>query len=90
MLFRSENRFYLDDVELPTLNHFATQGASGGVVSIINVDFVKEVNFYVAFFIFNEVVKVKRSVNKLQPFFYICKKCLFYNFKSFYHPMKQR
>ncbi len=43
-----------------------------------------------AFFIFNEVVKVKRSVNKLQPFFYICKKCLFYNFKSFYHPMKQR
>ena len=23
----SENRFYLDDVELPNLNHFATQGA---------------------------------------------------------------
>ena len=42
----SENRFYLDDVELPNLNHFATQGSSGGVVSIVNVDFVKEVNFY--------------------------------------------
>lgn len=42
----SENRFYLDDVELPNLNHFATQGASGGVVSIVNIDFVKEVNFY--------------------------------------------
>ena len=42
----SENRFYLDDVELPNLNHFATQGASGGAVSIVNIDFVKEVNFY--------------------------------------------
>lgn len=42
----AENRFYLDGVELPTLNHFATQGASGGVVSIVNIDFVKEVNFY--------------------------------------------
>lgn len=42
----AENRFYLDEVELPNLNHFATQGASGGVVSIVNIDFVKEVNFY--------------------------------------------
>ncbi len=42
----SENRFYLDDVEIPNLNHFATQGASGGPVGIINVDFVREVNFY--------------------------------------------
>lgn len=42
----AENRFYLDDVELPNLNHFATQGASGGVVSIVNIDFVREVNFY--------------------------------------------
>lgn len=42
----AENRFYLDGVELPNLNHFATQGASGGVVSIVNIDFVREVNFY--------------------------------------------
>jgi len=27
-----ENRFYLDGVEIPTINHFATQGASGGPV----------------------------------------------------------
>ena len=26
----NENRFYLDDVEVPNINHFATQGASGG------------------------------------------------------------
>ncbi|KIO42843.1 TonB-dependent receptor [Sanguibacteroides justesenii] len=46
----SENRFYLDNVEIPNLNHFATQGSSGGVVSIINVDFVKEVDFYAGAF----------------------------------------
>jgi hypothetical protein len=41
----SENRFYLDGVEIPNLNHFATQGASGGPVGIINADFVREVDF---------------------------------------------
>ncbi len=41
----AENRFYLDDVEIPNLNHFATQGASGGPVGIINVDLVRDVNF---------------------------------------------
>jgi hypothetical protein len=42
----SENKFYLDGVEIPNLNHFATQGASGGPVGIVNVDFIREVNFY--------------------------------------------
>ena len=42
----NENRFYLDDVEVPNINHFATQGASGGPVGLINVDFIREVDFY--------------------------------------------
>ena len=42
----SENRFYLDGVEIPNLNHFATQGASGGPVGIINVDFIRDLEFY--------------------------------------------
>ena len=42
----NENRFYLDDVEVPNINHFATQGASGGPVGLINVDFIKSVDFY--------------------------------------------
>jgi hypothetical protein len=42
----SENKFYLDGVEIPNLNHFATQGASGGPAGIINVDFIREVDFY--------------------------------------------
>ena len=46
----NENRFYLDGVEVPNINHFATQGASGGPVGLINVNFVKEVEFYSAAF----------------------------------------
>ncbi len=42
----SENRFYLDGIEIPYLNHFSTQGASGGPVGIINVDFIREVQLY--------------------------------------------
>ena len=42
----NENRFYLDDVEIPNINHFATQGASGGPAGILNVDFIREVDFY--------------------------------------------
>lgn len=42
----SENTFFLDDVEIPNINHFATQGASGGPVGILNVDFIREVNLY--------------------------------------------
>ena len=42
----NENRFFLDGVEIPNLNHFATQGASGGPVGIINVDFIREVEMY--------------------------------------------
>jgi outer membrane receptor for ferrienterochelin and colicin len=41
----NENRFYIDNVEIPYLNHFSTQGASGGPVGIINVDFVRSVDF---------------------------------------------
>ncbi|TSD67359.1 TonB-dependent receptor [Inquilinus sp. KBS0705] len=42
----NENRFYIDGVEIPNINHFATQGSSGGPVGLINVDFINEVDFY--------------------------------------------
>ena len=42
----NENRFYLDGIEVPNINHFATQGSSGGPVGMINVDFIREVEFY--------------------------------------------
>ncbi|MBK6483456.1 MAG: TonB-dependent receptor [Chitinophagaceae bacterium] len=42
----NENRFYLDEIEVPNINHFQTQGGSGGPVGMINVDFIKDVEFY--------------------------------------------
>ncbi|MDA3853004.1 MAG: TonB-dependent receptor [Bacteroidales bacterium] len=41
----SENTYYLDGIEIPNLNHFATQGASGGPVGIIKADLIREVDF---------------------------------------------
>lgn len=46
----NENRFYLDDIEVPNINHFATQGSSGGPVGLMNVNFIREVNFYAGAF----------------------------------------
>ena len=46
----SENVFYLDGIEIPVINHFATQGSSGGAVGVINPDFVREINFYTGAF----------------------------------------
>jgi len=42
----NENRFYLDGIEIPNINHFATQGSSGGPVGMINVNFIRDVEFY--------------------------------------------
>jgi hypothetical protein len=42
----NENRFYIDGIEIPNINHFATQGASGGPVGLINVDLIENVDFY--------------------------------------------
>ncbi len=42
----SENRFYLDGFPLPNINHFSTQGASGGPVGLINADLVRQIDLY--------------------------------------------
>lgn len=41
-----ENKFYLDGIEVPNINHFATQGSSGGPVGLLNINFIREVDFY--------------------------------------------
>jgi hypothetical protein len=40
----NENKFYIDEIETPVINHFATQGASGGPVGILNVNLIKNVD----------------------------------------------
>jgi outer membrane receptor for ferrienterochelin and colicin len=42
----NENRFYMDGIEIPNINHFATQGSSGGPVGMLNVNFIRSVEFY--------------------------------------------
>ncbi|SHM40667.1 Outer membrane receptor proteins, mostly Fe transport [Cyclobacterium lianum] len=39
----SENKFFVDEIEVPVINHFATQGSSGGPVGILNVNLIKNV-----------------------------------------------
>ncbi|MFH1850722.1 MAG: carboxypeptidase-like regulatory domain-containing protein [Candidatus Neomarinimicrobiota bacterium] len=41
----SENLFVIDGIEVPNINHFGTQGASGGPLSFINLDFVANTSF---------------------------------------------
>lgn len=41
-----ENAFYIDNIEIPNINHFPTQGSSGGPIGVLNVDFISDVNFY--------------------------------------------
>lgn len=39
----NENVYYLDGIEIPILNHFQTQGSSGGAQGILNVSFIEDV-----------------------------------------------
>jgi hypothetical protein len=42
----AENVYFLEEVEVPNINHFQTQGASGGAVGIINADQINSVDYY--------------------------------------------
>lgn len=41
-----ENSFYLDNIEIPNINHFPVEGSSDGPIGILNADFIENVNFY--------------------------------------------
>jgi len=40
-----ENFTMVDGVEVPNINHFAAQGAAGGAIGVLNVDFLQDVTF---------------------------------------------
>lgn len=40
-----ENLFLVDNIEVPNINHFGSQGSTGGPLSLINIDFVRETDF---------------------------------------------
>lgn len=60
----NENRFYVDEIEVPVINHFATQGSSGGPVGILNVNLIKNVDLIAGGFPANRM-------NALSSFFEI-------------------
>lgn len=40
-----ENGFYLDGIQIQNINHFPTQGSSGGAIGLINTDLIRDVQF---------------------------------------------
>jgi len=60
----NENKFYVDEIEVPVINHFATQGSSGGPVGILNVNLIKNVDLIAGGFPANRM-------NALSSFFEI-------------------
>jgi hypothetical protein len=46
----NENTYFLDGIEIPTINHFATQGAAGGPVGLLNVSFIQDVTLHTSAF----------------------------------------
>ena len=40
-----ENSFYLDNIEIPNINHYPIQGSSGGPIGLLNNDFIQDVTF---------------------------------------------
>ena len=42
----SENLTLIDHIEIPNINHFPTQGASGGPIGLLNVDLISTTNFH--------------------------------------------
>ncbi|HQG46764.1 MAG TPA: TonB-dependent receptor, partial [bacterium] len=41
----SENLYVIDGVEVPNINHYGTQGATGGPLSFVNLDYVENTTF---------------------------------------------
>ncbi len=42
----SENAFYIDNIEVPNINHYPMQGSTAGAIGLLNVDFIRDVQFY--------------------------------------------
>ncbi|MCP4156894.1 MAG: TonB-dependent receptor, partial [bacterium] len=41
-----ENGFFIDNIEVPNINHFPVWGSTGGPIGLLNGEFIKEVDFH--------------------------------------------
>ncbi len=58
-----ENLFVVDGLEVSNINHFGSQGSTGGPLSIINLDFVRNVEFSAGGFASNYGDKLSSLTN---------------------------
>jgi len=58
----SENLYLLDGFQVPNINHFGTQGATGGPLSYINLDFVSGTKFSTGGFSVNNGDKLSSTL----------------------------
>lgn len=58
-----ENLFLVDNLEVSNINHFGSQGSTGGPLSIVNLDFVSNVEFSSGGFAANYGDKVSSLTN---------------------------
>jgi outer membrane receptor protein involved in Fe transport len=42
----AENGFWIDNIFIPNINHFPQQGASGGNISMLNMDFIESIDVF--------------------------------------------
>ena len=70
----NENVFYLDGIEIPVINHFQTQGGSGGPQGILNVFFIEDVKLSSSAFdakydnVLSSVFQFKQKVGNANKF----------------------
>ncbi len=41
-----ENSFYIDGIQVPNINHFGLPGTTGGIISLVNIDYINKINIY--------------------------------------------
>lgn len=42
----AENAFFVDNIEIPNINHYPSLGSTAGAIGLLNVDFIRDVHFY--------------------------------------------
>lgn len=42
----AENAFFVDNIEIPNINHFPSQGSTSGPTSLLNTDLIRNATFY--------------------------------------------
>ncbi len=42
----AENSFFIDNIQVPNINHFPQLGSTAGAIGLLNIDFIRDVRFY--------------------------------------------